>query len=242
MKKEIVIQKLEIFKDIPGYEGLYQVSNLGRVYSLPKEWETGLGILTSHNGKILKQSVNNSGYFHIVLYNEGKQKTKSIHQLVAMAFLGYTPDGTTKIVTDHIDNNPLNNRLSNLQLISNRHNVSKDRKGSSKYTGVSWHKASNKWKSRIEVNGKVKYLGIFKCELAASAAYQKALSKVENNIEIEVKEVVFSSKYKGVNWDKNRNKWKSQITINGKQKYLGLFKCELEAHHAYQKALLKVEL
>jgi len=222
---------VEIFKDIPGYEGIYQVSNLGRVKSLKFNRE-----------KILKPGIDKKGYLHVVLYNEGKQKTKRLHQLVAMAFLDYTPDGTTKIVTDHIDNDRLNNRLSNLQLISNRHNCSKDRKGgTSKRIGVNWHKASNKWISRIKINGKQIFLGYFDLEEEASEYYQDALKSIENNTEIKVKEVVFSSKYKGVSWAKQKNKWISRIKINGKRKHLGLFKCELEASEYYQDALKSIK-
>ena len=231
----------EIFKDVPNYEGRYQISNLGRVKSLPKEWVNGFGGVNSHNGKILKLSLGSHGYLHVNLCNEGKMKTIQIHQLVAITFLNHERCGH-KLVVDHKDNNPLNNRLENLQLLSNRENTSKDRGGSSKYTGVAWDKNRNKWQSRIIINGKAKYLGSFDLEEEASEYYQDALKSLENNTEIKVKEVAFSSKYKGVCWDKNGNKWKSQIIINGKIKYLGSFNCELPAAAAYQKALLKVEL
>jgi len=118
---------MEIFKDIPGYEGIYQVSDLGRVKSLKFNKE-----------KILKPGVNNHGYYTVVLC-KGKRKTINVHQLVAMAFLNHEPCGYNGLIVDHKDNNPLNNRLSNLQLISQRENTSKDKKGSSKYTGVSWN-------------------------------------------------------------------------------------------------------
>ena len=157
---------VEIFKDIPGYEGIYQVSNLGRVKSLKYNKE-----------KLLKPPVNNKGYYTVLLCCEGKVKNFKIHQLVAMAFLNHTPDGY-KLVVDHKDNDKLNNRLSNLQLVTVRHNVSKDRKGgTSKYIGVHWNENSNKWKSEIRINGKQKYLGLFKCELSAHHAYQKALNE-----------------------------------------------------------------
>jgi len=158
---------MEIFKDIPGYEGIYQVSNLGRVKSLKFNRE-----------KILKLRDNSNGYLQVNLCCERKFKAIRVHQLVAMAFLNHTPDGTMKIIVDHKDNDKLNNRLSNLQLISARYNTSKDKKGSSKYTGVSWSKASNKWLSTIAINGKIKNLGYFNCELAAAAEYQKKLAEI----------------------------------------------------------------
>jgi len=221
---------MEIFKDIPGYEGMYQVSNLGRVKSLKCNRE-----------KILKLGVNNRGYLRVGLCNRGKIKTIQIHQLVAIAFLNHTPDGTMKIVVDHKDNDKLNNRLSNLQLISTRENSSKDKKGgTSKYTGVSWVKERNKWKSQITINGKIKRLGYFNSEEEASKYYQDALKSIEEDTEVKINKPKTSSKYKGVTWVKERNKWKSQITINGKIKHIGSFKCELAAHHAYQKKLAEI--
>lgn len=168
----------EEFRDVPGYEGLYQVSNLGNVKSLPKEWITSICTLKSHNGKILKANKNNIGYYQVGLSNRINTKTYRIHQLVAMAFLNHIPNDNRKIVVDHINNNPLDNRLENLQIITTRENNSKDRKGSSKYTGVCWSKNDKKWKSGIVINGKNIHLGYFKCEEEASNAYQNKLKEV----------------------------------------------------------------
>ena len=159
----------EIFKDIPNYEGMYQISDLGRLKSLKFNKE-----------RILKPAVCVNGYLFVVLCREGKLKTIKVHKLVAMAFLNHTPDRYNGLIVDHINCDKLNNRLSNLQLINQRENTSKDRKGTSKYTGVSWYKTSNKWISQIIINGKKKHLGYFKCELEASAAYQSKLKELSN--------------------------------------------------------------
>jgi hypothetical protein len=169
----------EIFKDIPNYEGLYQVSNLGNVKSLSRE----ILIRSKHASiikeKILKPSINTTGYYFVNLYKNGKIKSFTIHKLVAITFLNHIPDGTTKIVVDHINNNSLDNRLKNLQLVSHRENLSKDKKfGSSQYVGVSWYKSKNKWISQIKINGKLKYLGLFSDELLAHEAYQNALKNL----------------------------------------------------------------
>ena len=219
---------MEVFKDIPGYEGMYQVSNLGRVKSFKLNGE-----------KILKQGIGGNGYFLVNLCNEGKRKNVNVHQLVAITFLNHTPDGY-KLVVDHIDNNPLNNRLENLQLVTARYNLSKDRSGSSKYTGVCWHKHDNKWKSQIKINDKMKKIYSFDSEEEASMYYQDALRSIEEGTEVKVKKPEFSSKYKGVCWNKNSNKWLSRITVNGKSKSLGLFNCELTAAAAYQKKLAEI--
>ena len=167
----------EIWRDVEGYEGLYQVSNFGNVKSLARvvKWKNTKRTIKE---KLLKLGFDFRGYLVVGLCKEGKLKTKRIHVLVAIAFLNHTPDGTQKIVVDHIDNNKLNNNLENLQLTSNRHNCSKDKKGTSKYTGVSWHKASKKWASQIRINGKVKHIGYFSNEIDASKAYQSKLESL----------------------------------------------------------------
>ncbi len=70
---------MEKWKDIEGYEGLYEVSNLGRVRSLPKKTRSGVRILTP--------GITYSGYLYVVLCKNGKTKTFSVHRLVAKAFL-----------------------------------------------------------------------------------------------------------------------------------------------------------
>ena len=158
---------MEEFRDVIGYEGLYQVSNLGRVKSFrnPKE-------------RILKPSITNSGYAQVILYKSGFKKNISVHQLVAMAFLNHTPCGH-ELVVDHINDNKLDNRFENLQLISNRENTCRTQGNySSKYKGVSFNKLSNKWIAYIKIDGKHRRLGLFTCELAAHLAYQNKLKEI----------------------------------------------------------------
>ena len=157
----------EIFKDIPNYEGSYQVSNLGRVKSLKYGKE-----------RILKPNLNKYGYLTVSLTKDSKTKTRKVHKLVAMAFLGHVPCGY-KIVVNHINFIRHDNRAENLELDTNRNNSNqKHLKSSSEYTGVSWHKRSNKWMATIRISGKSKYLGLFTDDLEASKAYEKALSEI----------------------------------------------------------------
>jgi len=168
----------EIFKDIPNYKGLYQVSNLGRIKSLKRIVKKGYSYRTIKQ-KILNQLIINK-YIYTGLRKNKKQKLYLVHQLVAIVFLNHKPDGH-KIIVDHIDNNPLNNHVNNLQLITQRENTSKDRfRGnySSKYLGVCWNKKMGKWQVNIWVNYKNKYLGCFKTELEASKVYQNALKNI----------------------------------------------------------------
>ena len=228
--------KKEEFKDIPGYEGMYQVSNLGRVKSLSREMYNGFSYFTSKE-KILKNGKDAHNYFNVNLCKNGKAKMFKIHQLVVMVFLGHKPDGTNKIVVDHINNIQHDNRLENLQLITNRENSSKDKigKGSSKYTGVLFNKNNKKWKSDITINNVKFFIGYYENEIDAHNAYQKALKDWEKN-GIKPSPKKFSSKYKGVSWDKSKNKWTASIWRNGKSNFIGRFNCEEEANIAYQKA------
>ena len=148
----------EIWKDVVGYEGLYKVSSNGNIYSL-------------YSNRNLSLSKDGRGYYQINLSKDKVIKNKKIHQLVAIAFLNHTPNGYV-LVVDHIDNNPLNNRLDNLQLISNRYNCIKDKaNGSSKYTGVYYEKKRNKYVCEIKVNNKRVYHKRFNCETLAYLKY-----------------------------------------------------------------------
>jgi len=163
---------IEVWKDIPEFEGIYQVSNLGNVKSLNYR-KKGIANLLSKN-------LNTNKRYRVNLCKNGQCFPNSkIHQLVAIAFLNHKPCGH-KIVVDHIDNNRQNDKLYNLQLISNRENTTKDIKGgTSKYTGVCWNKRQGKWQGAISFYGKVKHLGYFTDELEAANAYKKALKEYE---------------------------------------------------------------
>lgn len=167
----------EIWKDIDDYKGYYQISNLGRVKSL-KRMVNGRFGLRVVNERILRLPVNSKGYITVSLSKNHKIKTKDIHQLLAIAFLNHKPCGH-KLVVDHINGNPLDNRVENLQLITTRENCSKNRKGgTSKYTGVSWNKTNRCWEAKIVINKKLKHIGVFRKEYDAHLAYQNALQSI----------------------------------------------------------------
>lgn len=169
----------EVWKDIPGYEGYYQVSNLGRVLSVDRYVPTHVDKLFHVREWFIKIRVGTTGYLTVDLRKLGAKKTKKVHQLMAMAFLNHEPCGYD-LVVDHIDNNPLNNNLKNLQIITHRRNTTKDKKnGTSKYVGVSFDKSRNKWYAGISINGSSVFLGRFKNEIDAHKAYQNKLSELE---------------------------------------------------------------
>jgi hypothetical protein len=98
----------EIWKDIIGYEGLYQVSNLGRVKSLSRYDRLG----RYHTGKILSDCDNGTGYRIVGLKVDGKQKTFTIHRLVATAFIENLHNYD---YVNHKDGDKTNNRVDNLE-------------------------------------------------------------------------------------------------------------------------------
>ena len=108
----------EIFKDIKGYEGLYQVSNLGNVKSLPK------GDGNGNKERILKfdnsNKTNTTTYLRVTLSGNGKTKRFSVHRLVAEAFI---PNPDNKPHVNHIDNNGENNTVANLEWCTHSENM-----------------------------------------------------------------------------------------------------------------------
>lgn len=102
---------LENYKDIPGYEGLYQASTEGRIWSIRSQ-------------RYMKPRFDRYGYQRINLTaKNGKVKTELVHRVVCMAFHGKPPEGRT--VVDHIDGNINNNSADNLQWVSISENTKK---------------------------------------------------------------------------------------------------------------------
>jgi hypothetical protein len=165
------MEEKEIWKDVPGYKGLYQASNLGRIKGLRFGKE-----------KILKSSSqirNDKKYFMIGLTKNGINKTFSLSVLIAMSFMDFLPNGHS-LVIDHLDSNPENNRLDNLKIVTNRQNLSKERTLKSGLP-VGVFIRGNRFLSNIRKNSKKIHLGSFKTIEEASSAYQEALTKINNN-------------------------------------------------------------
>ena len=97
----------EIWKDIKGYEGLYQVSNLGRVKRVT-------------TGRILKGMNSGSGYVQVGLYKQGVISRKLIHRSVAQAFI---PNQENKSEVNHIDEDKTNNNVNNLEWSTRTENI-----------------------------------------------------------------------------------------------------------------------
>ncbi|UUV46937.1 HNH endonuclease [Bacillus phage vB_BanS-Thrax5] len=110
---------METWKEIIGYEGLYEVSNLGKVRSVDRLiYRNGNPIM--RKGKELSQHKRQNKYFTVSLSKDGKQKTHTIHRLVAIAFV----DNPKNLpVVNHKDTNKENNRFDNLEWATQQENL-----------------------------------------------------------------------------------------------------------------------
>lgn len=107
-------------KDIQGFEGLYAVSRDGKVHILYKEWRSANGNKRICHPKELKSSLTKHGYLKVTLSKDGKAITKTVHSLIADAFLDHE-DGKTCI--NHIDGDKTNNNVSNLERCTYSENI-----------------------------------------------------------------------------------------------------------------------
>lgn len=106
----------EIWKDIKDYEGLYQISNLGRVKSLEKVTYHG-SIVRRRPEMIMKQRLTKRGYLEIILCKNSIQRIFKVHRLVAEAFIS-NDDPTNKTTINHKDECKINNYAENLEWMS----------------------------------------------------------------------------------------------------------------------------
>jgi hypothetical protein len=165
----------EVWKDVPGYEGLYQVSSLGRVKSLSRRIDyKGWPYYRIAKEIIMKESISSNGYKFVVLRKDGKPKNIRTHQLIAMSFLNHNPNGNNMVI-DHIDGDKLNNNLLNLRVIHNRINISKGMRPNG-FTGV--HERRGKFRSMIRVNNKLIHLGTYSTPEEARDIYNNYFKKV----------------------------------------------------------------
>jgi len=109
----------EIWKDIEGYEGSYQVSNLGRVKSLNRVVKSFGETTRKHNGRIMTPTIRSGGYFNLFLCRKSVCKIYKVHRIVAKAFCeGYKEE----LQVNHIDGDKLNNRSDNLEWCTAKQN------------------------------------------------------------------------------------------------------------------------
>lgn len=98
---------MDLWKDIPNFEGLYQASTNGKIRSLYKD-------------KILKQEISKNGYCKIMLCKDKKRKLFSVHRLIAKTFLN---DYDNNLQVNHKDGNKQNNHIENLEMVTAKENI-----------------------------------------------------------------------------------------------------------------------
>ena len=109
----------EEWRDIPGYEGRYQVSNMGNVRSLDRRVNVCHGATRLMKGRVLKPADSKHNP-HLYVQLGHKQAGSPVHQLVALAFLGPRPEG---LDVRHLDGDPRNNRADNLAYGTRTENI-----------------------------------------------------------------------------------------------------------------------
>lgn len=151
----------EIWKDIKGYEGIYQVSNKGRVKSIPRYNPENPNGTRSKEIILKPDTVKNNvtSYERVTLSKEGVTQRIFIHRLVASSFL---PNPNNKPYVNHIDNNGLNNQVSNLEWVTGKENMYwstiQGRQNEVRELGIKTAsdkaqiRAENKWKNRLGDN------------------------------------------------------------------------------------------
>ena len=171
------MKEMKEMKEIPGHPN-YKITKDGEVWSFKYK-----------EPRKLKPSITNAGYYKVVFSENGKLKTYTVHQLVAMAYLNHKPDGY-KLVVDHINGDQLDNNIKNLRLVSASENIS-----SGKYAkrdlpkGVTLHKRwkilkgekvyYHSYRAQISKTGETIGLGNYKTVEEASKGYQDALAMLK---------------------------------------------------------------
>lgn len=110
----------EIWKDVVGYEGIYEVSNIGKVRSVSRHVTHSDGAVQFFEGKERSLRMNRDGYKYVSLYRNRKEKRIAVHRLVAISFI---PNPENKSQVNHIDGDKLNNEFSNLEWVTPKENM-----------------------------------------------------------------------------------------------------------------------
>lgn len=168
---------MEQWKDIKGFEGVYQVSDLGNVKSLKRFVSNGHALIEVKE-KLLTKKLTKKGYLSVTFRHYDHFSTPLIHRLVAIAFV---PNPDNKPQVNHKNGIKINNSKHNLEWSSSMENCCHRELlnlKTSSFTGVHWDKKDRKWKAYIQFESKQKYLGSFDDELSA---YNARVEFEENN-------------------------------------------------------------
>lgn len=174
---------MEKWRDITGYEGYYQVSSEGRVRSLDRTTVDKLGRKNFLKGKEIYQSIVNSGYYQVNLYNHCKASKKYVHQLVAIEFID-NPNNYTEV--NHMDCDKSNNTVGNLEWCTHLYNIIDLR--NKKYNGFKDSHNRFGYYKCVDCGKKISY-GSKRCPSCASKKASKKYARYNNGRPLSRKEV-----------------------------------------------------
>ena len=176
----------ELWKDVVDYETLYQISNLGNFRRHPDKQSKDR--YRTPKGIARRTAINHFGYKYATLSKDGKSTKKTVHQLVAVAFI---PKCTYGAVINHIDGNKLNNCVSNLELSNSVHNNTHahaiglaPKPGKSIYRNVSTVMRKGKkaatiaYTASVKINSLRHFIGWFRDEIEAAKAVDAYLNLI----------------------------------------------------------------
>jgi hypothetical protein len=172
---------LEEWRDIPGFIGFYQASNLGRIKILKRKMDSVFYKNRFTSEKIKKQCLSKQNYLCVSTVNSKKEQIVfNVHVLVGMAFLGHYRCGYVQIIDHKKPHLRHVNRPFNLQVITQRENSSKDKiNKTSIYTGVFKRKDRRTWVSSIRINKDKIIIGNYLEEIDAYKSYCIALDNIK---------------------------------------------------------------
>ena len=174
----------EIWKDVVGYEGLYRISSLGRVYSLPRDFTDIMGRHIIKKGHYMKVKINKqTGYPSLGLSKNGKYKSHCIHRLIAESFI---PNPNNLPCVNHIDENRANSVLSNLEWVSYSANNS---------YGRACTKRTDSLRKTLKESGKIQTVCQYTKQGVLIREFPYGASQVEREYGYDIKEALKKDNY-----------------------------------------------
>jgi len=206
---------MEIWKDIPGYEGLYQASTMGGIRRL--ERVDPLGRIWPAKD-LIPQRLSNGYYLIRLKRTSEKAKGYGLHRVIVMTFIG-----ASDLSVDHLDGDPSNNRLDNLEYVTSRENSIRAYKRIKKNPGVNFCEKTGKWRARIYFNKKDRILGTFGTEEEAVCERERACREIDEKGILTRPHNIRATKKLPKHIQKHFNRYTVKKVVDGKIEYLDRF-------------------